>query len=41
LKRGYVCPETECLTIHENSLKECVALLKTVVSLNQWMRKNV
>lgn len=31
LKKGYICPSTECGTIHEYTLKDCEDMLKEVI----------
>ena len=33
LKKGYICKETECGTIHEYTLKDCEAMLRCVVKV--------
>lgn len=36
LSHDYVCPHMECGTIHENTIKECADLLRTVITRVQW-----
>lgn len=36
LTEGYVCPHMECGTIHENTVKDCADLLRTVITRVQW-----
>lgn len=31
LKKNYICPSTECGTIHEYTLKDCEDMLKEVI----------
>jgi len=38
LTHDYVCPHMECGTIHENTVKDCADLLRTVITRVQWER---
>jgi hypothetical protein len=37
LKEGYICPEMECGSIHEKSIKDVIKLLNTVILEKDWV----